>query len=273
VPDDPTRWDARRYLHFEEERTQPCRDLVRRIALERPGTVVDLGCGPGNSTAVVAGRWPEARLEGVDVSEEMLTTARRSAVRATWTAADLRTWRPAGPVDLVFSNAALQWLPDHARAIPRVWAWVAPGGALAFQVPARDPHPPAWLEGMLAVRARSPWAAVAAPAPDDSSVLSLEEYYDLLAPSASRVELWDTEYGHVLDGPAAIVEWTRSTLLRPWLAALPSDRDRSSYLAELTAELERRVPRRRDGRVVFPFLRRFVIAYRDGATATPRQPL
>lgn len=273
MPDDSPRWDALRYLHFEEERTQPCRDLVRRIALERPGSIVDLGCGPGNSTAVLAARWPDARLEGVDRSEEMLATARRSGLRATWIAGDVRTWRPEARVDLVFSNAALQWLPDHPRTLPRIWSWVGAGGALAFQVPARDPPAPPWLEAIEAVRARPPWAGVAAPAATESSVLSREAYYDLLAPAASRIDLWDTTYGHVLEGPAAIVEWTRTTMLRPWLAALPSDEARTTYLAELTTELERRVPRRRDGRVVFPFLRRFVVAYRAAGGAVPRQAL
>lgn len=273
MPNDPAAWDSRRYLRFEEERTRPCRDLVGQIALDAPGSILDVGCGPGTSTAVLAERWPKARLEGVDRSDEMLAKARSSPVRATWALADVEQWTPGAPVDLVFSNAALQWLPDHARAVPRLWSWVAPRGALAFQVPVRDPHPPPWLAAITAVGGRSPWQQVAAPSPTESNVLAPEAYYDLIAPTAARVDLWDTEYDHVLEGPAAIVEWTRATMLRPWLAALASDAERSAYLADVLAELERRVSRRADGRVVFPFRRRFVVAYRGDAGTAPRQAL
>jgi trans-aconitate 2-methyltransferase len=255
-------WDTARYLRFERERTLPCSDLVHRIDLESPQRVVDLGCGPGNSTAVLARRWAGATLIGVDQSPEMLRIARGSGVRARWIGADLREWTPDEPLDLVFSNAALQWLPDHPQAIPRLWAWVKPGGALGFQVPARPDPAPAWVRALEAVVGQERWRGYAEPDAADSNVLSLGEYYELLAGSAQRVDLWDVEHDHVLDGPAAIVEWTQSTALRPTLARMPSEADRSAFLDEYAAEIRRRYRTFPNGTVLFPFLRRFVVAYR-----------
>ncbi len=256
------RWDAERYLRFEAERTLPCRDLARRIDLAGPKRVVDLGCGPGNSTAVLAARWPGAHLTGVDSSEEMLAKARASDVRAEWITADVSRWTPDSSFDLVFSNAVLHWLPDHRALLPRLAGWAAPGGALAFQVPARTHPPPPWMRALARMAAAEPWRSVAPADASESNVLSLAEYYDVLCDVARRVDLWDTEYDHVLEGPEAVVEWIRGTALRPWLARLPDPDVQARFLAELSREIAREYPRRRDGNLVFPFLRRFVIAYR-----------
>ncbi len=255
-------WDSQQYLRFETERTRPCRDLVARIDLDAPEPIVDLGCGPGTSTAVLAARWPRSQLTGVDSSPEMLERARAGPIRAKWISTDLRDWSPDRRFGLVFSNAALHWLPDHRSAIPRCFAWVATGGALAFQVPARPAPPPPWVRALDTVRKRPAWVDVTGGLEPESNVLSLEQYYDLLSPEASRLDLWDTEYHHVLGGPEEVVEWIRATALRPWLARLLDDAARAHFLSDLTAEVARRYPRRPDGRVIFPFLRRFVVAYR-----------
>ena len=262
MPREGAGWDSAQYLRFESERTLPCRDLARRVELDAPRRVVDLGCGPGNSTAVLRDRWPRARIVGVDSSAEMLVRARESAVEAEWTLADVRTWRPRTRVDLVFSNAALQWVPDHPQAIPRIWRWVAPGGAFAFQVPARSEPTPAWVRAMATVQRRPRWHRILERRAEETPVLPPASYYDLLASAARRIDLWDTEYHHVLDGPVAVVEWIRGTALRPWLTQLTEEADRAALLAELTREIARAYPPRRDGKVVFPFLRRFVVAYR-----------
>ncbi len=267
-PDGPNRpapaapWEAARYLRFEAERTLPCRDLVRRLELDAPARIVDLGCGTGSSTAVLADRWPSARLVGVDLAEEMLRTARASSVAAEWIRADLSDWRPDAAFGLVFSNATLHWLPDHRRLVPRLFDWVAPEGALAFQVPARSDPSPAWLAARDAVLARPAWRGLAWPDVAEANVLPPADYYETLCGSARRIDLWDTEYVHVLDGPEAVVEWIRGTALRPGLARLPSVADRSRFLADLTGEIARAYPRRSDGSVLFPFRRRFLVAYR-----------
>lgn len=255
-------WDSRQYLKFEAERTRPSRDLVRRLELLAPRRAIDVGCGPGNSTAVVQERWPAAEVLGLDSSPEMLEVARRSGVPARWLLADVRRWVPEGRVDLVFSNAALQWLPEHDREIPRLFDWVAPGGALAFQVPAEGETPPGWVQALAAVHRAPRWKALLPDWPRNYNVLPLSRYYDLLAPAARALDLWDTEYQHVLDGPDATVEWVAGAGLRPVLEKLPGEAERREFLQQFAREIPAYYPVRKDGKVLFPFLRRFVIAYR-----------
>ncbi len=253
-------WDARLYLRFERERTRPSQDLVDRIELRHPRRIVDLGCGPGNSTAVLRARWPRARCTGVDRSEEMLAAARKSDPEVRWVLADLRSWRPSAPVDLLFSNAALQWVPGHRTLFPRLLRHLRPGGALAVQMPANTDEP--YQRAAERVQRRSPWRRFSTGPSIGSGVAPLAAYFDLLAPRASRVELWETRYVHVLPGPEAVVDWTRGTGLRPWLARLSDEPTRRRFLAEYLREVRRAYPRQRDGAVLFPFLRRFVVAYR-----------
>lgn len=255
-------WDAEQYLLFERERTQPCRDLVHRIELGDPHRIVDLGCGPGTSTAILRERWPNARVVGVDRSSEMLQKARTTDPSGDWTEADLHRWEPDAPCDLVFSNAALHWIPDHARFLARWWRQVAPGGALAFQVPAPGDQRKRWIGALRAVLGRPSWQAAATGDPTQENVLSLAEYYEVLHRGSRRVDLWDTEYCHVLPGPRSVVEWTRGTALRPVLDRLKEEEDRARFLSEYAGEIDRVYPRERDGGVLFPFLRRFVVAYR-----------
>jgi trans-aconitate 2-methyltransferase len=256
------RWDSAQYLKFEAERTRPTRDLVARLELDRPQRIIDLGCGPGTSTAVLRQRWPSAEVVGLDSSPEMLEVARRGEAGVRWVEGDLRSWQPDVPFDLVFSNAALQWLPGHERELPRLLSWVRPGGAFAFQVPARDDPAPQWIQALDAVGRLPAWAGRDGPPESGSNVLELSAYYDLLAPGSARVDLWDTIYDHVLDGPRAVVAWVEGAGLRPWLERLRDDDERAAFLKDYTREIERRFPRHRDGRVLLPFLRRFAIAYR-----------
>jgi trans-aconitate 2-methyltransferase len=253
-------WDPARYLRYEAERTRPCRDLAARVEVDRPRWVVDLGCGPGNSTAVLRARWPEARLLGVDSSAEMLRAARTSGVAAEWAEGNIESWVPEAPPDVVFSNAAFHWVPDHLGVMARLVGRLGPRGAIAVQVPANDAD-----ESHAALRAvvdRPAWRARLASVSRGEEVPPPAAYYDRLAPLTERVDLWDTEYVHVLDGPADVVEWTRSTMLRPWLAALGDGPDADRFLAEYAEEVARRYPTRPDGRVLFPFRRRFLVAYR-----------
>ncbi len=253
-------WNPEQYLKFSDERTQPCRDLVARIALEKPHRIVDLGCGPGNSTAVLAQRWPEAVLTGVDFSAEMIQAASEKYPHMRWQVGDLATWVADEPVDLVFSNAALQWPSHHEHVIPHLFAQVGPGGALAWQVPANfdaSAH-----RGMRAVAGSPGWRSHFPEPVREWFVHQPAFYYDLLAPLASRIELWTTEYLHVMESPAAIVEWYKGTGLRPFLDRLDSPSDRDRFLADYLREIEHAYPRQSNGRVLFPFLRQFVIAYR-----------
>lgn len=256
-------WDTGQYLRFEQERARPCHDLVRRIELESPVRIVDLGCGPGNSTAILKGRWPGARIAGVDGSPEMLRRARATDPSVEWIETDLNRWEPPASYDLVFSNAAFHWVPDHTRFVARWWGHVAPGGALAFQVPAPGPPRRRWMGALREVLDRPRWHEVRMGDPTQENVLSLTQYYELLRNGSRKIDLWDTEYCHVLLGPESVVEWTKGTALRPLLERLTAETDRARFLSEYSVEIAHQYPPQGDGRVLFPFLRRFVIAYRD----------
>jgi trans-aconitate 2-methyltransferase len=253
-------WDSTEYLRFANERTQPAIDLAARVQVTSPARVIDLGCGPGNSTAIVAQRWPDAAITGLDSSDAMLATARKEHPQWQWTQSDIASWQPDSPFDVVFSNAALQWVPDHRREFPRLLELVAKGGALAVQMPANFDAPPHRL--MREVAATPAWRNVFKTHPREWQVHPIAFYYDLLAPLAAKIELWTTDYVHVLDGVDGIIAWYRGTGLRPWLDALPDNATRMEYLGAYRARLMPYYSPRADGRVLFPFRRLFMVAYR-----------
>jgi trans-aconitate 2-methyltransferase len=256
-------WNADQYLKFAGERTRPALDLAARVAIDSPPRVIDLGCGPGNSTAVVRQRWPRAEVVGLDNSPAMLAQARKDFPEHTWIESGIPDWRVSDgekAFDVVFSNAALQWVPDHRREFPRLFAQVAPGGALAVQVPANLDSPAQRIMPELATSA--PWRAHFSTQPKSWFVHPPEFYYDILAPHARRIDLWTTDYHHVLENLDGVIEWYRGTGLRPWLDALPDDATRTQFLGAYRARLVPYYPERADGRVLFPFRRLFIIAYR-----------
>jgi trans-aconitate 2-methyltransferase len=256
-------WNADQYLKFADERTQPARDLLARIAVDGPGKAIDLGCGPGNSTALLAERWPKAAIAGLDSSPAMIRAAERDYPGHRWQVGDITGWATGTEniFDVVFSNAALQWVPDHPKLYPALFDHVAPGGALAVQVP-MNLDAPAHL-AMRELASTPAWACLLPPGGvREWHVHHPGFYYDLLSPLAARLELWETEYLHVMENTAAIVEWYKGTGLRPFLDALPSDPERGNFLADYADRLEDAYPAQADGRVLFPFRRFFLIAYR-----------
>ncbi|MFO0651233.1 MAG: trans-aconitate 2-methyltransferase [Polyangiales bacterium] len=257
-----TTWDPAQYLRFADERTRPCRELAARVALAAPARIIDLGCGPGNSTEVLAQRWPEAELTGLDSSAAMIEAAQRALPRARWMLGDIDAWArdEEDAYDLVFANASMQWVDDHATAFPAVIERVARGGALAVQMPANHDAPAHAAMRELAASPR--WRARFETPVRSWAVRATADYYDLLAPRATAVDLWDVEYMHVMPDHRAIVEWYRGTGLRPFLDRLADEPERARFTDEYLALLERAYPRSVDGRVLLPFRRRFVIAYR-----------
>lgn len=250
-------WDDQQYLRFADERTRAARDLLARVPLQAAHTLVDLGCGPGNATALLAERWPQARIVGVDSSAEMLRSARRNLPQLEWVEADLRSWRPDAPVDLIFANAVMQWLPDHTTLLPALLQQLRPGGVLAIQMP-RNYHEPSHR---LMRETPGPWAPRLAAAQAIAPLPDVAWYYDLLTPLTSRIDLWQTTYEHVLADADAIVEWVRGTGLRPFLEALQDD-ERAAYLAAYRAGIDAAYPRRSDGRRLFSFPRLFLVVTR-----------
>jgi trans-aconitate 2-methyltransferase len=253
-------WDADQYLRFGEERTRAATDLLARVAIDSPCRVADLGCGPGNSTALLYRRWPGADIVGVDSSPEMIDAARAAYPDWQWQVGDIAAWTPPAPCDVVFSNAALQWVPDHARVFPRLLSHVAGGGALAVQVPAHVASPV--HQAMLGISQAPAWRDRMHAAVRAVRVETPSTYYDMLQPLAAHIDLWITEYQHVLDSPAAMVEWMRGTGLRPFLQALADDKERATFEVLLLPEVAKSYPPQADGRVLFPFRRLFVVAYR-----------
>jgi len=250
-------WNPERYLAFGDHRTRPAIDLLARVALETPARIADLGCGPGNSTALLCARWPAAEVLGIDNSAAMLAKARASGLPARWREADLAGWTPAAPCDLLYSNAVLQWLPDHATLLPRLFAALRPGGVLAVQMPRNFEAPSHVL--LRAVADEGPWAPRLAAGLLRAPVAEPAWYYDLLAPQAATLDIWESVYLHVLEGEDPVLDWTRATALRPVVAALdPAEQER--FEEDYARRLRAAYPRRPDGRTLFPFRRLFIVA-------------
>jgi trans-aconitate 2-methyltransferase len=251
-------WDPAQYLKFGDHRLRPALDLMTRIPLESPGSVYDLGCGPGNITRLLAERWPGATVTGVDSSGDMLAKARQEAPAIAFQRADIAAWAPPAPADLLYSNATLHWLDDHAGLLPRLVAHLTPGGVLAVQMP-RNPQSPSHLL-MEAAAADGPWRTrLSQVRAVYQSVQTPDAYYRVLAPLAREVDIWETEYLHVLKGDNPVVEWTRGTALRPYLDAL-EEPERGAFLANYAARIADAYPRQPDGRTLLPFRRIFFIA-------------
>jgi|SRR5215472_582760 len=246
-------WNATQYLKFSDERTRPCRDLAARVDLADPRRVIDLGCGPGNSTEVLAERWPAAELSGLDSSPHMIAKARTAHPEWRWITGEIAQWAEGGDVyDVVFSNAALQWVPDHASVFPKL---LRRARVLAAQIPGNwdGPAHRAMREvakGFTFQREVREWHSSAAAF-----------YYDWLAPHAARLDLWETEYIHIMDGAEAIVEWYKGTGMRPFLEALPTDAERDRFTAAYLDAIRGAYPTQLDAKVLFPFRRIFLVAY------------
>ena len=253
-------WRPREYLKFGDERTRPARDLVSNVPLRAPRLIYDLGCGPGNSTAVLQSSYPDAQIIGVDSSESMLAEARRALPDNLFVAADLRAWTPPRPVDLLFSNATFQWLDNHASIMERLMGGLVSGGVLAVQMPDNLNEPSHVL--MRETAARRPWAEKLSKAARSRAALAPPQtYYNLLKPHAISVDIWHVIYNHVLDGPGAIVEWVKTTGLRPFLDPLNAE-EREGYLALYSAKIAKAYPPATDGKVLLRFPRLFIVATR-----------
>ena len=253
-------WNPQQYLKFKNERTQPSLDLIARISLDNPATILDLGCGPGNSTAALRRRWPGAKVAGVDNSPEMIETASRDFSNGEWILADIATFQPAAPSDLIFTNATLQWLPNHETLVPRLFSFVRLDGVLAVQVPARQR--PTTLIRPIVLAARPAWSKLTAGCEKRQNYRTPEYYFDIIRTLGSRFEIWQTIYYHVLDSQQGLIEWYRGTGMKPILDRLPDDTARKTFEAEVLKEISPSYPAQADGRVLFPFKRNFFTIYK-----------
>ena len=248
-------WDPERYLAYADERGRPFMELVGRVACENPRTVVDLGCGPGNLTGLLAHRWPDATVTGLDSSPEMIAKARSLDDGVGYDVADLRGWRSTEPVDVLVSNATLQWVPGHLDLLPSLLESVRPGGWLAFQVPGNFDEPSHTIRRDLAATAPydAQTAGVATPDAHDAAT-----YLRALQPIVTSVDAWETTYLHVLRGEDPVFTWVSGTGARPTLQAL-DETLRPAFEEEFKLRLRAAYPVV-GGSVVLPFRRVFVVA-------------
>jgi trans-aconitate 2-methyltransferase len=253
-------WSARQYLKFEDERTRPPRDLLAQVPLLRPRLVVDLGCGPGNSTELLVERFPQSEVVGLDSSPDMLRKARERLPKCTFVEADIESWAADPRADLLFANASFQWIPDHPQLLRRLLEALPAGGVLAVQMPDNAREPSHMLQREVA--ASGPWAdnpeMRAAPRSD---LLPPKAYYDLLKPVCTRIDIWHSIYNHVMATPQAIVEWFKGSALQPYLSPLGAAA-REQFLAAYTEKVVAAYRPRVDGKVLLKFPRLFIVAVR-----------
>lgn len=254
-------WNPALYSRYEDQRTRPARELLARVPLADAANVVDLGCGPGNSTELLAQRFAQARVVGVDNSESMLDSARKRLPGADFEWGDIAQWAPKVAPDLIYANASLQWVAEHASLIPRLFASLAPGGVLAIQMPDNRAEPSHRL--MREVAAEAPWNTAIGDADRlRTPLLGIGAYYDLLAPQASAVDVWHTVYQHPMASAEAIVEWVRATGLKPFIDPL-SEPLREHFLAQYTQRVAKAYPVHADGQRLLAFPRMFIVAQRS----------
>ncbi len=251
-------WDPTQYLTFAQERTQPAIDLVARIPLSGPARIIDIGCGPGNSTQVLVQRYPHATVIGLDSSAEMIARAKADFPTMEWRHEDAATFSETDAYDLVFSNAVFQWIPNHEDLVPRLMRAVRPGGVLAFQIPGNHDSP--LHQSLLRMARQSPWDEYLGNSPLRLVYGDLPFYYDLLAPLSAKVDLWETTYFHTLASHQALIEWYRGTGMRPFLEKLPNKAAQARFEQEVLQGCAADYPLQADGRLFFPFRRLFCVA-------------
>ncbi len=253
-------WNPELYLQFKMERTRPSIDLVSRIKIDAPEMLIDIGCGPGNSTQVLRGRWPFADTIGIDKSEEMIKKAREDFPDQKWAIKDATSLKADTRFDVVFSNAAIQWMPDHEVLIPNLFELVNDKGALAIQVPANNESP--LHRAVLTIAAEKKWLAYTSGREKLLNYRSAEYYYTILQSIASDIELWETVYYHLMRSHQELVEWYKGTGMRPFLDSLPNADQRDAFEKEVLEKCKNDYKVQKNGKILYPFRRLFFIAYK-----------
>ena len=257
--DAPPAWDPDQYLRFEGPRDRAALDLLARLPDDlAPEEVWDLGCGAGQHAVWLKQRYPGARVRGLDSSEAMLAQARARDGDIDWRRGDIADWAPGRPAGLIWANASLHWLPDHAALLRRLTGALTPGGVIAVQMPMA--HETRHHALMREAAAQGPWAEALAGVATIAPLLEADAYHSVLAEACEAVDIWSTTYLQALTGPEAVLEWMKGTALRPYLAALPDALIQAAYLRSLGERLSAAFPRRPDGVTLMPFPRLFLVA-------------
>ena len=253
-------WNPSLYMKFMDARTSAARDLLGRVPLDTAALVYDLGCGPGNSSELLLRRFPNAELVGMDTSESMLAHARLRAPKARFVRRDIADWTPDAPPNLIFSNAALHFLPDHHALVPRLAGLLAPGGVFAAQMPSNANESSHALMRMIA--ADGPWLSRLVPvAKTQPMIAGVDDYYEWLQPLCRGIELWMTTYVYMFDGAADVADYFAGSALHPFLERLTDD-ERCDFLSRYLEGLHEAYPAQSDGKVLLPYPRLFMVAVR-----------
>jgi trans-aconitate 2-methyltransferase len=251
-------WSPNQYLKFEDQRTRPARDLLAQVPLGEVSRAIDLGCGPGNSTELMIERWGTAGICGLDSDAAMLESARKRLPDTRFELADLATWQPSEPQDLLFANAVFQWLPNHIDIFERLMAGLAPGGVLAVQMPDNRNEPSHLM--MEETAQAGPWRDAFARSPARRPDMpSTSDYYSRLTNVSARLDIWHTIYNHPMDDAEAIVEWVRGTGLMPYLARVAPEAQ-ADFISDYTGRIAKAYPTLADGKALFRFPRVFIVA-------------
>jgi trans-aconitate 2-methyltransferase len=254
-------WDPAVYERYKVYRDRPALDLLLQIPRGiDPHEIWDLGCGTGEHAALLAARHATAVVHGLDSSVEMLAEAHRRRARVDWVQGDIASFQPSTPPDLIFTNAALQWLPDAEQLFPRLVTLLAPGGVFACQIPMSHREP--WHEALRAAAHEGPWAAKLAHVQGVQASGAPGDYYRWLAPLCDSIDIWTTTYLHVLEGEDPVVDWMSGTGMRPYVQALTDPAERAAFIADYSRRVAELFPKQPDGATLFPFPRLFIVARR-----------
>jgi trans-aconitate 2-methyltransferase len=251
-------WNPNLYLKFDKERTQPSIDLVSRINFEAPRKIIDIGCGPGNSTQILVQRWPAASVTGVDNSPAMIEKAKRDFPNQNWKLLDAGKDEINEKYDIVFSNAAIQWIPDHAELLKRFFNALNDDGLLAIQLPLFWDMPLGKAIKNIAKDHR--WETQVKGAAELFTIHNYSYYYDKLSQLFNSIEMWETHYIHIMDSHFSILEMIRSTGLKPYLDGLEDEHDKREFEGLVLKEIAKDYPQQKNEKVLFPFKRAFFIA-------------
>ncbi len=251
-------WNPQQYLKFKSERTQPSIDLVARIMVNDPETIIDIGCGPGNSTQILRRRWPNADIVGLDSSQKMIEKAREDYPSQKWMVGDAADLDTSQKYDIVFSNATLQWVPEHDVLVPRLFNRVNKNGVMAVQVPANNES--AIHKALLSVARSQKWKGYTSGCEKLLTYHNVDYYYNVLVSLTDNFDIWETTYYHVLESHAALLEWYSSTGMKPFLERLPDDGARAEFGKEILMKCKSFYPVQTDGKILYPFKRLFFTA-------------
>jgi trans-aconitate 2-methyltransferase len=251
-------WNPEQYLKFDEERTRPSIDLVARIPIDNPSSIIDIGCGPGNSTQVLARRWPGCKIVGVDNSPAMIERAKKDYPRQEWRILDAGKDEIEGTFEIVFSNATIQWIPNHADLLKKFHGLLTKKGIIAIQIPLFWDMPIGKTIANIATSER--WSPLTGRVSDLFSIHDPSYYYDKLSELSGSIDIWVSDYFHVLDSHVSIFEMIRSTGLRPYLERLRTEQEKNEFEGAVLREIARDYPLQKNGRVLFPFKRLFFVA-------------